>query len=102
MDESRVHQDKRWYLISYDIRDAKRWRNAYKLLQGNGERIQYSIFRCRLNKTAMEQLRWELENILAEEDDLVFIHLCPRCAARVQERGKNIGWEPPKDRFDIV
>ena len=74
----------------------------YKLLQGNGERIQFSMFRCRLNKTAMEQLRWELEKLLSEEDDLMFVHLCPRCATRVHERGKNEGWKPPENRFDIV
>jgi hypothetical protein len=35
-----------WYLVSYDIRDPKRWREAYRELQGRGERIQYSFFRC--------------------------------------------------------
>ena len=37
-------QAKHWYLISYDIRDPKRWRRAYKLLQGYGESMQLSIF----------------------------------------------------------
>lgn len=45
------------YLICYDIRDAKRWRKAYKLLQGYGERIQYSIFRCQLSMRSREKLR---------------------------------------------
>ncbi|RJQ45869.1 MAG: CRISPR-associated endonuclease Cas2 [Gammaproteobacteria bacterium] len=94
--------DKRWYLVSYDIRDDKRWRRAYKQLQGRGERIHYSLFRCRLNRTEMEALRWELETILDDEDDLMFIHLCPRCAGRVRERGKGNDWNPPSDRFEVL
>ncbi|MFO1352414.1 MAG: CRISPR-associated endonuclease Cas2 [Gammaproteobacteria bacterium] len=95
-------EKRRWYLVNYDIRDPKRWRRAYKTLQGRGERIQYSLFRCRLDRTEMEALRWELEKILEDEDDLLFVHLCPSCAARVKERGSDDGWHPPKDRFDIL
>jgi CRISPR-associated protein Cas2 len=94
--------DKRWYLVSYDIRDDKRWRRAYRQLQGRGERIHYSLFRCRLNESEMEQLRWELEKILDSEDDLMFVHLCPGCAGRVRERGKNKDWSSRKDRFEVM
>lgn len=95
-------EKRRWYLINYDIRDQKRWRRAYKTLKGRGERIQYSLFRCRLNRTEMESLRWELEQILDAEDDLMFVHLCPQCANRIKERGSSTGWAAPKDRFDIL
>lgn len=48
---------KNCYIICYDIRNPKRWRKAYNLLQGYGERIQYSIFRSwlsmRLGKIAL-------------------------------------------------
>jgi CRISPR-associated protein Cas2 len=94
--------DKRWYLVSYDIRDSKRWRNAYKQLQGRGERIHYSLFRCRLNRTEMERLRWELEELLEDEDDLMFVHLCPKCSGRVHERGPGKDWNPPSDRFEVL
>ena len=87
--------DKRWYLVSYDIRNQKRWRLLYKQLQGRGERIHYSLFRCRLTPTEMEKL-------IAVEDDLMFVHLCPRCANRVQERNGINGWEPPTDGFEVL
>jgi CRISPR-associated protein Cas2 len=96
------HAEKRWYLVSYDIRDPARWREAYKTLKGTGERIQYSMFRCRLSRTEMEALRWELEKILADEDDLMFVHLCPRCAQRVQEKGKDSDWSQPTPRYEIL
>lgn len=94
--------EKRWYLVSYDIRNDKRWRRAYKQLQGSGKRVHYSLFRCRLNRTEMEALRWELERILDKEDDLMFVHLCPRCAGRVSERGEGNDWSPPDRRFEIL
>lgn len=31
------HADRHWYLVSYDIRDQRRWRKAYKVLCGTGE-----------------------------------------------------------------
>jgi CRISPR-associated protein Cas2 len=96
------HSDRRWYLVSYDIRDAKRWRLAYNQLKGCGERIQYSLFRCRLNRTEMERLRWELQKVLKAEDDLLFIHLCPRCAGRVQGHGDQSSWTEPSAPFEIL
>jgi CRISPR-associated endonuclease Cas2 len=63
MREIDSHSDRRWYLVSYDIRDPKRWRLAYKQLKGCGERIQYSLFRCRLSRTEMERLRWRPERL---------------------------------------
>lgn len=96
------HHDKRWYLVSYDVRDPRRLRQVYKHLLGRGERIQYSLFRCRLTRTELEELRWELEQILEDEDDLMFVHLCPSCAARVDVRGEEKGWDGKRDRFDVL
>lgn len=93
--------DKRWYLISYDIRDDRRRRRAYKQLQGRGERIQYSLFRSRLTRTELEKLRWELEDMLDEEDDLMIVHLCPSCAGRVKERGEGCDWGEKGVRYEI-
>lgn len=94
--------DKHWYLVSYDIRDPKRWRLVYRTLKGRGERVQYSLFRCWMTLTEKEALRWELEKIVDSEDDLLFIHLCPGCAARVQVRGQESDWAKPRPRFEIV
>jgi CRISPR-associated protein Cas2 len=97
-----MSSNKHWYLVSYDIRDPKRWRLVYTKLQGTGERIQYSLFRCRLNSTEKEALRWELEKFVAEEDDLLFVHLCRSCSTRIQERNKENDWEAAPQRFKIL
>lgn len=98
---SMEHADRHWYLISYDIRDSKRWRLVYKTLRGTGGWLQYSLFRCHLNRTELEALRWELEKCLAEEDDLLIIHLCSQCASRVQTRGKQSDWSQTRPRFEV-
>ena len=92
--------DRRWYIFSYDIRDPKRWRRVHKIVNGYGERLQYSLFRCHLTRTQMEQARHELEKEMGEEDDLLVIRLSSRC--EVMERSKENRWTEPPPRFDIV
>jgi CRISPR-associated protein Cas2 len=96
------HSDRHWYLVSYDIRDPKRWRLAYKQLKGWGERIQYSLFRCRLSRTEMERLHWRLQKVLKPEDDLLFVHLCRHCAGRVRGHGDQNSWAKPSPSFEIL
>lgn len=86
-----------WHVLTYDIRDPERWRKVYRLLRGHGDRIQYSVFRVRASKTQLERLRWELERLLGQEDDLLIISLCPSCGRRVKARHSDDAWpdEPP-------
>ncbi|HEW79304.1 MAG TPA: CRISPR-associated endonuclease Cas2 [Phycisphaerales bacterium] len=93
--------EKYWYLVCYDIRDPKRWRHVYKKLKGMGSRLQYSIFRLNLSKSQIESLRWEIENILADEDDLMIIRLCPGCARRVIDSRPENNWKNPQPTFEI-
>ena len=71
--------DSKWWLVCYDVRDPARLRRAAKILEGTGRRIQYSIFRCWMNETQMQRLRWELTEVLEPEDDVLVIPLCSRC-----------------------
>jgi CRISPR-associated protein Cas2 len=87
-----VGESQNWYLVCYDIRDPKRWRKAYKLLQGYGESVQLSIFRCRLSQRDREKLRWELEQILVKEDSLLLAGLCHRCVERVEKCNRPSSW----------
>ena len=93
---------KHWYLVCYDIRDPKRWRKAYKLLQGYGESLQLSIFRCWLSQREREKLRWELEKILASEDNLLLAGFCNRCVERMQAYNRPDAWPVEEDVYRIV
>ena len=61
------------YLICYDVGEPKRLRKVYKTLQGAGESLQYSVFRCELSQEERQRLierLWEILN-LAEDRLLV-------------------------------
>ncbi|KYC43864.1 CRISPR-associated protein Cas2 [Scytonema hofmannii PCC 7110] len=93
---------KNCYLICYDIRCQKRWRKAYKLLEGYGERIQYSIFRCWLNQRTREKLRWELEKILTTEDAILFLRLSNRCLEDIHKYNRPSSWPHVQEPYLIV
>lgn len=94
------------YVICYDIAEPKRWRKVYKLLNGYGRPLQYSIFRCRLTARAAEKLRWELEQILTLEDRLLLIDLCESCEQRTVRNNRPDAWpdapDRPRPKFEIV
>lgn len=96
------HHDKRWRLVCYDIRDPGRWRLVHRIVKGFGRRVQLSIYRCRLDDKETEQLRWELSRVMAPEDDLLIVDLCPSCANRVVARNDVDSWKIEPPRFHIV
>ncbi len=64
------------YLIAYDISDSKRLRQVIKIMEGYGERLQYSVFLCDLSQT--ELLAWKtdiLKTVKNSEDSIVTINL---------------------------
>ena len=96
--------NRHWHLISYDVRDAKRLRRVAKLLEGYGSRVQYSVFRCRLDQVALEKLRWELAKVLDKVDDLLVIPLCDCCAGRIPRHstGDQSSWGEPPTGFRVI
>lgn len=94
--------DKRWRLVCYDVRDPKRYRRVHRIVRGRGRSVQYSIFRCRLDDRETERLRWELARVLAPEDSLLVIDLCPSCARHVVSRNHVDGWDQEEPTFLIL
>ncbi len=93
---------KHWYLVSYDVRDAKRWRRVYKEIKGFGERLQYSVFKLFISNLQMEKLRLMLTQLMAKEDDLLIIRLCPSCAHRIVDTANPDGWDSGRPPFEIL
>ena len=92
---------KKWYLVSYDIREPKRLRGVANMLMGFGERIQYSLFRCRLGEREVERLRWELKKIVAREDDVLIVGLCDDCVRTARRKTGQDDW-PEKDATFVI
>lgn len=96
--------NKHWHLISYDVRDPKRLRRVAKKLEGYGTRVQFSVFRCRLDRETLEKLHWELNQLMTDEDDLLVFPLCEQCAGKVPDHstGDQSVWADKPATFQIV
>lgn len=94
--------DRRWKLVCYDVRDPGRWRKVHRIVRGHGTRLQYSVFRCRLDDRATERLRWELAKVMLDVDRLLIVDLCPRCSGRVVSSGADSSWEDDAATFLIL
>lgn len=95
----------RWWLVCYDVREPKRLRRAAKHMEGYGERMQYSVFRCWLTVRQLECLRWELTDMLAPEDDVLLIPLCSRCVEAIKGTHsvqKKPQWPKEPEGFQII
>ena len=87
---------RRWYLLMYDIRDERRWRDVYDLVRAWGQRLQYSVFRSSLSDRDRERLRWEISAVVAPEDSFLIIVLCDSCVDHVESMNPRSEWpEPP-------
>ncbi len=95
----------KWHLVCYDVRDPKRLRRCAKHLEGHGQRVQYSVFRCRLTPADLRRLQWELTEMLKPEDSVVFIPLCDRCVAGLKVTHSAVNcpnWEVEPPTHTIV
>lgn len=67
---------RRRYLVAYDIREPARLRRVCKLMEANGERLQYSVFICDLTKAELIGLRAAQEETMnLAEDSVVIVDL---------------------------
>lgn len=64
---------KNCYLVSYDIRDAKRLRRVHNVMQSFGRRIHYSVFLCDLYPKGRMELISVLTEIIKHDEDRVMI-----------------------------
>jgi CRISPR-associated protein Cas2 len=84
------------YLVTYDIRDDKRWRRVFKLMKGFGEWLQLSVFQCRLSRRRHAEMVQLLDGIInSRVDALLIIDIGP--ADNVKPRVVSLG-----DKFEPV
>jgi len=93
---------RKWHLVTYDVRDDARLRRVARLMEGYGERLQYSVFRCQLSATEFERLRWELTRLVQAEDEILLIPLCEHCAGGVADLHQKQPWDLDRKSFSIV
>ncbi len=65
--------DEHLYLVTYDIRDDRRWRRVFKLMKGYGEWLQLSVFQCRLSRRRHAEMVQRLDSIVQHGTDALLI-----------------------------
>lgn len=93
---------RRCYLVCYDIRSQKRWRQVFKIMNGYGEHWQYSVFFCPLKEIDRVRMQTRLEEEMnLKEDQLIIVDLGPNEAA-ARESATVLGPSLPEGESGVV
>ncbi|MGC1480912.1 MAG: CRISPR-associated endonuclease Cas2 [Chthoniobacterales bacterium] len=86
------------YIVSYDIRHAKRLRRVFKTCKNYGTHLQFSVFECDLSAAERSRFEIELKEIINQkEDQVLFVGLGPS-----ESRGERVivALGQPYTKFD--
>lgn len=76
------------YVVTYDIPCDKRRKKVSDLLEGYGQRVQYSVFECVLSQKKFEELRHRLQQqVKLPEDSVRFYPLSGHTLGSVETWG---------------
>lgn len=85
------------YLITYDIPCNKRRKKVSDLLEGYGQRVQYSVFECLLSAGKYRELQKRLRpRVRPEEDSIRFYPLSGHTLGQVEVWGGVPVVQPPR------
>lgn len=77
-----------FYVVAYDIPDDKRRKRVSDLLEGYGQRVQYSVFECVLTQSKYDELRRRLrKRIKSAEDSVRFYPLSKHTLSQIEVWG---------------
>jgi len=66
----------RRFVVCYDTPDDRRRAAFSRLLGGWGERVQWSVFECRLQPAELTRMLRALQAAMVEEEDSVLVYQC--------------------------
>lgn len=77
------------FLVCGDISDPKRLRRVVKAREHYGYRRQYSVFLCRVSATDFVRPKGRPDDLIdRDEDQVLFIPVCPKCADNLESLGR--------------
>ena len=68
---------KKFYVISYDIKDDKRRMRVFKLMRNFGTRVQFSVFECILSDEKTNELVKKIGEIIKTDEDSIRMYYIP-------------------------
>ena len=78
---------KKFVVVAYDIENNKRRREATKLLEAVGRRVNKSVFECFLSEVKLEKLKESIDKQVVRDDSILYYTLCKSCIERVDRKG---------------
>ncbi len=87
--------DKMFVLITYDINTTtkegrKRLRDVAKICQNYGQRVQNSVFECKVDEGQFRIIKYQLDNTIDhKKDSLRFYRLGKNYEKTVEQMGRN-------------
>lgn len=73
-----------FYVICFDVCDAKRLRKIADQMENFGTRVQRSVFECHLETAQLQELQRRVENLLAADEDQVrYYGLCGKDKSKI-------------------
>ncbi len=86
--------------VCFDISSDRTRRQATRVLEAYGTRVQKSVFECRIGERQFVELRQRMSQINLGAGDLVrYYTLCRACQAKVEFTG---GLPPQEEKGHIV
>lgn len=75
-------------LVTYDIKDDKKWNKICNILKNYGNRVQYSVFEYNINEKIYKKLINKLlPHINNNEDSLRLYYICKECIKKIESYG---------------
>ncbi len=76
------------YMICYDITSDNRRKRVQKILEGYGDRVQYSVFECNISDTQSKKLRKKILSYINDKSDgVIFYPICRGCKDKIEYIG---------------
>ena len=77
------------YLITYDVTNNSRRTRLSKLLEGYGDRVQYSVFEADLDRREVQEILACAAKLIGKADSLRLYPTCGECVRRVKTIGRS-------------
>jgi len=73
----------KYIVLAYDISDDRKRDRLANLLEDYGQRVQYSVFECRLDEMTFDKLLGELKPFADGNDSIRIYQVCETCLKKM-------------------
>ena len=82
-------------VVAYDVSNGRRRDHIAKVLLGFGERVQKSVFECRVSDRERRRMEAAVRSLLGPRDCVRYYEVCAACERRIQGVPPPSGPPPP-------